>query len=267
MHEHSLISELEKSFAEFTTSLSGVRKAYGQISSKLDAFQSRESISRDYLKEMAGNLAHEIRNPLGGIATLVELLSDENGQHSDNIRGILEGVQRIDKIVENLVVFSRPLTVHKIKCNFPDVLRKTVRAFESQLPETEPRACLVLHLPDTDVFVEIDVALMQQAVMNVLRNAVENMPAGGKVEIEMQPSETNLVALTIRDRGPGIPEADLHKAFYPFYTTKTYGMGLGLPTSKLIVEKHGGTISLQQNNGPGTCVRIELPASQGEALS
>lgn len=265
MQAHSLISELEKSFENFNSSISNVQKAFGKISHQLDVYRNRENIPRDYLKEMAGNLAHEIRNPLGGISTFVELLSDDEAERSETIQGILEGVQRIDKIVENLIVFSKPVVLHKIKCNFPDVLRKLVQTLRMQLQADEKQIHLIFEHCGTDVLLEVDVQLIQRALMNILNNAVENTPDGGHIRILLNEGNNrqNGVFLSVLDDGCGIADENLNKVFYPFYTTKTYGMGMGLPTTKLIVEKHDGKIDLQKNSLSGVRVNILLPVIRG----
>ena len=101
MEGQSYLLQIEKSFETFNSSISNIQKAFGEIQKQINSYNDTDIVPRDYLKEMAGNLAHEIRNPLGGIATNVELLSsDSDEQQSRSIESILEGVYRIDKIVE-----------------------------------------------------------------------------------------------------------------------------------------------------------------------
>jgi len=264
MHEHSLIAELEKSFADFNSSISDIQRVYGRISSKIAAYHNPDAISREYLKEMAGNLAHEIRNPLGGIATYVELLGDDAGAHSENIEAILAGVQRIDKIVENLIVFSKPVVLHKIKCNFPDLVEKVVQSLCASRADARPEVTVRFHRPKDELFANIDVQLMQQALMNVLINSVENMSEDGAIDIALsERTQDGRIALCLSDTGNGLVDDDVEKPFYPFYTTKTYGMGLGLPTTRLIIEKHNGHVRMQKNRQQGVMVIIQLPVSTG----
>ncbi len=265
--ETSPFSEIEKGFETFNSSISSIEQAYSRISEKIDAYQISENIPRDYLEEMAGNLAHEIRNPLAGIATLVELLSDDNNQvQAGNIGGILQGIERIDKIVENLIVFSRPVRLQKVNCDFSDILIRAVGTLKLELndggqSEYTFRQCSAGPI----CHVTIDPVLMLQAIRNILQNAVTAMPNGGEITLSVSVSEKHIL-LDIADQGTGLQETDFEKPFYPFYTTKTYGMGLGLPTSRLIVEKHGGRIWIADQHTKGVVVRTALPLTDYEQL-
>ena len=251
MTANSPISEIEKSFENFTSSILNIEKAYGKISRKIDAYRANEIVPRDYLKEMAGNLAHEIRNPLGGIANLVELLSqDTESGHTKNIQGILDGIHRIDEIVENLIVFSRPLVLKPVDCNFADIINTTVATVKAKIKSEVKKYNFKVSVQAEEVYVKIDPLLMPQAIQNILFNSVEFMPDGGKIEVDLlRRQKDNRVVLKIKDNGPGLPEGNTEKPFYPFFTTKTHGMGLGLPTSRLIVEKHGGFIQIKSKKG------------------
>ncbi|RMF60203.1 MAG: hypothetical protein D6743_15315 [Calditrichaeota bacterium] len=264
MTEETIFSELEKSFENFNSRMRGVEKAYDRLQQQLDGYRDGETIPRDYLKEMAANLAHEIRNPLGGIANYVELLADSPAsQQSGNIRGILEGIQRIDRVVENLIVFSRPIVLQPIRCNLADLVRRAVEAVRQEGPTDASRCEFLLRLPK-EVFLTLDPFLMLQAIKNVLQNAVEFMPAPGRLTVALVVNpKRNKVILYVADEGQEVFEAgDEEKPFYPFFTTKTSGMGLGLPTARLIVEKHGGKIWLKKKAKKGVVVILNLPAAR-----
>jgi signal transduction histidine kinase len=261
MEGNSLFSDLEKSFESFNSSISNVRKAFGEISRQIDAYRDSENVPRDYLKVMAGNLAHEIRNPLGGIATFVELLSDSGGkQHEKNIEGILEGVYRIDKIVENLIVFSRPMVLQTMRCNFCDTVKRAVESVRDDFNGQSPSVNFSLRLPENEIYIDIDPLLMLQAIQNILCNAIEVMSEGGTVTLALIENQMlGKMVLCIADQGNGLSDQQFERPFYPFYTTKTNGMGLGLPTTRLIVEKHGGKIWLKNGRHTGAVVIIKLP--------
>ncbi|MCH9007465.1 HAMP domain-containing histidine kinase [candidate division KSB1 bacterium] len=253
--------EIEKSLDDFNASISGIERAFGEISQKIEAFSLSESVPRDYLEEMAGNLAHEIRNPLGGIAALVELLAEESGkEQTRSIQGILEGIDRIDKVVENLIVFSKPVRLQTVDCNFCDILSRAVETARNQIEEEGGTHLLNLNVPEHDVFVRIDPVLMLQAVQNVLHNAIEVMPDGGVIDVLLVEDEDDVV-VTIADQGLGFHGDNEEKPFYPFFTTKTYGMGLGLPTARLILEKHCGKIWLRNKPDKGAEVTLKLMKS------
>ena len=258
MEGQSYLLQIEKSFETFNSSISNIQKAFGEIQKQIDSYNDADIVPRDYLKEMAGNLAHEIRNPLGGIATNVELLSSENDeQQSRSIESILEGVYRIDKIVENLIVFSRPIVLQTIKSNFNDTVESAVEAIRKQLPDPD-RYVFTTFLPVRQTYARIDPVLMLQALQNILVNAIENMPDSGTVTIALSENRRlGKLVCCIGDSGSGLLDNDTEKPFYPFYTTKTRGTGLGLAVSKKIAREHGGDLIVSSQPGSGstfTCV-------------
>lgn len=263
MPDETLSLDLEKCFENFDASISDVQKAYQKVWRQIDGLKNHDNLPKDYLAEMAGNLAHEIRNPLCGIANLVSLLSEgDQSQKSQSVHGILEGVQRIDKIVENLIVFSQPIEVHTISCNIGDILKSAVAIVKREYGAAVDIFQFELNLPRHSAFIKVDPELMLKVVKNVLQNALENMPDGGAIRLRLR-RQQDVLHLTIRDAGIGLLNRDVEKPFYPFYTTKTYGMGLGLPIARLILEKHGCQIGLQNNQTEGTTVSIRYPIAAG----
>jgi len=263
MEEKSLISEIEKGFENFNSSIGDIQKSYGKLWQQLGAYQDTQIVPREYLKEMAGNLAHEIRNPLGGIANFVHLLSDNQEiRQSSSVRGILQGIDRIDTIVENLIVFSKPVVLQTMNCSFSDIIHRAIENVKEEFKFTENKYTFSLHLPKKETFLNLDSHLMLQGLQNILQNSVEFMPEGGEIKIALvERPRTNKMVICISDEGQGLAEDNEEKPFYPFYTTKTNGMGMGLPTSRLIVEKHGGKIYLKENQH-GVTVTINLPGGR-----
>ena len=263
MEEKSLISEIEKSFESFNSSIGDIQTSYGKLWQQLGAYQDTQIVPREYLKEMAGNLAHEIRNPLGGIANFVHLLSDtEEIKQSNSVQGILQGIDRIDNIVENLIVFSKPIVLQTTDCNFSDVIRRAIDNVKEEFKVTENKFSFSTELPVNEIYVKLDSHLMLQALQNIFQNSIEFMPQGGTIQIALEKNQqTNKIVLKIEDEGGGLAEGHAEKPFYPFYTTKTNGMGLGLPTSRLIIEKHGGKIYLKDNQR-GIIVTVDLPGAK-----
>ena len=263
MEEKSLISEIEKSFENFNSSIGDIQKSYGKLWQQLGAYQDTQVVPREYLKEMAGNLAHEIRNPLGGIANFVHLLADNQEiRQSSSVRGILQGIDRIDTIVENLIVFSKPVVLQTMNCNFADIIHRAIENVKEEFKFDEDKYAFSLHLPKKETFLNLDSHLMLRGLQNILQNSVEFMPEGGEIKIALvERPRTNKTVVCISDEGQGLAEDDEEKPFYPFYTTKTNGMGMGLPTSRLIVEKHGGKIYLKENQH-GVTVTINLPGGR-----
>jgi two-component system sensor histidine kinase AtoS len=258
MNDSILSQEIEKCFEHFDASITDVQRAYQKVWRQIDSFKLQENLPKNYLSEMAGNLAHEIRNPLCGIANLVTLLSEEDeSEKSKGVHGILEGVRRIDKIVENLIVFSQPVVIERINCNLCDIARSAVATTKREWSDTG-QVEFVVELPEQEVFVKVDPELMLKVAKNLIQNALENMPEGGRIFIKLTEGDGKF-DLLIRDEGRGLAIKDTEKPFYPFYTTKTYGMGLGLSISRLVLEEHGCEIKLRSNKDSGVTVTITYP--------
>jgi signal transduction histidine kinase len=260
MEEQSLTPDIERCFDSFNASIASIQGAYKKLVREINDYHDAETVPNDFLKEMAGNLAHEIRNPLGGIANFVALLRDDGGeQQPTTFDNIQQGIERIDKVVENLIVFSNPVVPNLMRCNFKDLVRGAIECVKRDL-RIDTRSRFLTKLPRGRIILEIDPELMLQALKNVLQNAVEAMPDGGRVELSVKPLKTpNEVVITVVDEGRGLQNGDEEKAFYPFYTTKTNGMGLGLPTARLIIAKHGGKIKLKNRAKKGVEASIRLP--------
>lgn len=260
MKEQSRTTDIERCFDSFNASIASIQSAYNQLVREINDYHDAETVPNDFLKEMAGNLAHEIRNPLGGIANFVSLLRDDGGQTSATFDNIQQGIERIDKVVENLIVFSNPVSPNLMRCNFNELIRGAIECVKNDLKIDSRIYRFSLKLPRGRLVLKLDPELMLQALKNVLQNAVESMPDGGKINLAVTRLKASKEALiTVIDEGRGLQNGDAEKAFYPFYTTKTNGMGLGLPTARLIVAKHGGKIKLKNRAKKGVEVSIRLP--------
>ncbi len=223
------------------------------------------------LGEMAAGLAHEIRNPLGAIKGAAQYLDPSALREGDAeiLQIIVEEVNRLDGVVAQFLEYSRPLPGPGVADKFQptelnDVLWRTVKLIESQLP---PSVALELELTPDLPRVLADAEQLKQVFINLILNAVQAMPDGGRLKIRTRrphaPIELGLsdstprytadqVEVRFADTGAGIPEDALDRIFIPFYTTKTKGTGLGLAISQRIVKGHGGTIEVQSRLGEGT---------------
>lgn len=182
MAEDATNSGLEESFKNFTSSLRSIQSTYGELLCQIRELNDDLNLPNDLLEEMAGNIAHGIRNPLGGIANFAAILSDDkNSVEHDNIKRIMEGVQRIDMIIENLIVFSRPMQPHYVKCNFVDIIEGAVLSVKNSFIPTDKQSLLTFSLPQGDITVKVDLGLIKQALQNLLKNAIEAMPDGGQI--------------------------------------------------------------------------------------
>jgi two-component system sensor histidine kinase HydH len=206
------------------------------------------------LGEMSAVLAHEIRNPLASLKGHAQLLEEglqapgAERPRSKAARIVDEAV-RIEKITTDLLDFVRQGELERTPSDLGDLVRLSVR-------EIVPPERLRLQLPAAPLVVPVDAARLRQVIENVARNAVS---AGeGPVEIALA-ADGQVVTLTVRDHGPGIPPGQAERIFEPFVTTRTRGTGLGLSIARRIVERHGGTIGAGNHPQGGAVFRLTLP--------
>jgi len=221
------------------------------------------------LGRFTSSIAHEIRNPLAGITAGIQYLRKRmEGPAQEHVDFILAEVERMNRIIEDLLRAGRPLDLEPQDTNLVDLVQRSLRTLEPRFEAAEVH-CERRIAPDLPP-VPLDADRIEQVLINLIQNAVEASPAGSQVEIDVQlgNAETPFVASTatpdaalvrVRDRGEGIAAENLDKIFEPFFTTKARGTGLGLYVCHHIVEGHGGTIAVESAPGQGTCFVLCLP--------
>lgn len=218
------------------------------------------------LGEMSATVAHEIRNPLGAMGMWAGLLERdlEAGDPRGKILGkITEGLARLNRIVSNLLVYTRPVKAAFRKVNLIEVVEETVDFIEIEV-ERQEQVITVRKVwqADTPALVMADPEKMQQVLMNLCLNATQAMPQGGTLEVEVaitRREQSELVSFRISDTGVGIEAERLEKIFDPFHTSKENGTGLGLAIVKKFIEFHSGYIDVKSEVGKGTDIRVFLP--------
>ena len=222
------------------------------------------------LGEMAAGIAHEIRNPLAAIQLYLGMVCDDLAQPQpaadvalDNVRKISSAVQGMSAIVNDVLSFARGIE--------PQVRRSCVaelfdRVLASHRPGIEQARVHVVRrdLARGDVAIDADAGLLQQALLNLVRNAVEAMAGGVRdgdgparvLTLDAQVDEAGCT-LVVADSGPGIPDDSIDRIFNPFFTTRSTGTGLGLAIVHRIVDAHGGSVTVV--NDGGAVFRLTLP--------
>jgi len=207
--------------------------------------------------QVAAMVGHDLRNPLTGIKGAVYYLKNKSGLKVDHkvlemLKLIEENVQYANEIVADLLEYSR-----EIKLELKEATPKAIIA-ETLLTVKIPKGIQILDLTQDTPKIKVDINKMKRVFGNLIKNAVDAMPKGGKITIISKESNGN-VEITFTDTGTGIPKHALEKIWTPFFTTKSKGMGLGLPICKRLVEAHGGKITVESKVGEGTTVTVTIP--------
>lgn len=241
---------------EFNTLLDRLENDLGERDKMNAAMKDSERLAA--IGQMSASVAHEIRNPLTGISSAVQVLNKsiaEDDPRKDVFRDILQQVDRVDGTVRSLLMFAKPWTPEKCRCDLNELVEASCREVEDLEEFASVRLVLEVEA-NIDAFV--DKRLCQYVLTNLLRNAAHAMPEGGELRLRAFQQDDRL-RIVVTDTGDGIPPEVECRVFEPFFTTKTRGTGLGLAVCKQIVEAHGGAIQLTSVLGQGTEITIDLP--------
>lgn len=215
-----------------------------------------------YLGEFSSTLAHEIRNPLAGIKTTAQALSEELGQDvskKEYIDRIIKEIDRLNDLLRTFFSFAKPQSLDLTPCHIAEIIEevKVLLAKEAEKARVTFKEDYADNVPQ----IPLDTNQMQQVFMNLFLNALEAMPVGGEltVEIDYQNSQEGWIQVKVKDNGNGIASEHLTKIFDPFFTTKSKGSGLGLAITHKIMEGHGGTIGVESAPGKGSTFILNLP--------
>jgi len=247
MTEIADLGELTRLMETFNQATERLGQSYQKIGELQKAIAEKDrQLARktrlETLGRMAANLAHEIRNPLGGIQLYASMLKRDLEGDADKVRvldRILGAITGLDSLVEDMLVFGRDVEPNRKLQPFAPLVEQALDLLRGAIAEKRVR----VQVRAGDAAAEMDGDMMQRVFLNIAGNAVQAVAAGGSLAIEA-------AGRTIRfaDDGPGIPPEILEKLFTPFLTSKTKGTGLGLAIAHKIVEAHGGTI--EATNGP-----------------
>jgi len=205
--------------------------------------------------QAAAMIAHDLRNPLQDIRLAHHLL----GNHYLNKREEERLLNQIDRniayangIIDSLLIYSQERPLNSQKTNINQLLKESLR--ESAPPEHIKMKKNLNKVPN----IFVDQNLMKRVFQNLILNAIQAMEKEGTITLETK-SEKSSVAVSIQDTGKGISEIEMNLIWRPFYTSKSKGMGLGLPIAKRVVEMHGGTIDIESKQGEGSTFTVHIP--------
>ncbi len=217
------------------------------------------------LGTVAAGVAHEVRNPLGGIRGASQLLAREAGK-DDKLKGFLDvivrEVDRLDKTVEQLLDLARPAKIEKTATDVAEVVDRALAVLEPQLDEAGVRVKKII--PTRPENISADAAQLTQMFLNLFLNALQAMPDGGTLTVGIKQEfggvDAPAVVVEVKDTGHGMSLQTMERMFMPFYTSREKGSGLGLAISHKIVEEHGGSIDVSSEVGKGSTFVVSLPA-------
>jgi two-component system sensor histidine kinase HydH len=241
-----------------------LEKAVDTVRSTQDRLMQSEKLMA--LGEMAARIAHEIKNPLtviGGFARRIALpppRKDGGRSVERYAQIILKEVQRLERIIQETLYFSREVVPELRNVDLNNEVREVLSMFREELQDARITAEMDLSPEIPVIFVDPD--QVRQVLWNLVSNAVQAMENSGTLKVATRPSAPPQgagVNVQVSDTGGGIPHDVVHNIFNPFFTTKAKGTGLGLPIVHAIVEKHGGTIQLDNQEGKGVTFTVSFP--------
>jgi PAS domain S-box-containing protein len=220
------------------------------------------------LTRITAGVAHEVKNPLNSmrlwLENLKESLPPENDASAQAVRVLDNEIDRLDRVVKRFLDFTRPVEMHVDDLQLAPILSQVAEVARPQIERAKVK--LDLRLADGVPPVRGDAELLRQAVLNLVLNAVEAMPDGGKLTISLE-ARGDAALILVGDTGRGIPPEQRSRVFQLFFTTRKGGSGLGLATTFRIVQLHNGSIDFVSEAGKGTAFRIELPLKHGQAVA
>ncbi len=256
---------LQKREEDLKSAYEDYRTQSRQISIIEEQLRSAERLSS--VGEMSAVLAHEIRNPLASIRGTAEIMQgvfNPDDKYYEFLSMQIKETDRLDNVVKDFLRFARPVVIRPEPCNIREELQSIVALVsqESGVSST-PVELFVEDLP----VIRADGQKLRQAFLNLIQNARQAAGTEGHVKVTAFRDQTDTqdyIVIQIDDDGPGISPEARDKLFEPFFTTKPDGTGLGLPTTRRIVEGHGGTMEIDTSPGGGARFSVLLPVVQSE---
>jgi len=218
------------------------------------------------LGELAAGVAHEIRNPLAGIAGAIEIITKEFPKdHPDRevLEDLRQEVRRIEKTLNDLLVYARPKPPQFGRADLKETVARTLQLARQQAGNK--KVDFSIQIPSTLPAFLVDSEQLHQVLLNLVLNGIQAIELDGKITIEAAtvdadgPTRPGYVEISVADTGAGIPPEHLERIFRPFYTTKRGGTGLGLSLCRRIIAAHGGALNVESQLKEGSRFTIRLP--------
>ena len=253
------LRESEERFRELAENLDK------EVKKKVEELQQVEGMAA--MGRMVSTVAHEVRNPLQNIQFGVDAMRRHIGEDKRKLEIMEEvdyGVNLLNEIIGELLEYSKPLRLRYSSVPLRNVVSRSLKTLAHKLDKIDTR----LELEQADKEITVDIAKFASVLVNVISNAVEAMPDGGDLLIRsrfFEDNEVRCLTLSITDMGCGIEEEHLERIHEPFFTTKSRGIGLGIPACKRIISAHNGDIKITSKLNEGTTVEITIPVSDSRS--
>jgi signal transduction histidine kinase len=246
-----------------------------EIESELELSRRMAAIGR-----LTSGVGHEVKNPINAIVVHLELLKAKLGEASTPATRHLDVIEaeihRLDRVVQTLVDFSRPVELRLREQDLRDVISDVLALAAEEL--STRNVALVSSMPDEPLIANVDADLLKQAALNVIENGAQAMPEGGRLEVVLEGDQKIAAAgektalspawksavLRITDQGPGVPEEIMEKIFDLYFTTKSGGSGIGLAMTYRILQLHHGSVEVQSKRDCGAEFRLRIPLATAE---
>lgn len=222
----------------------------------------REAEHLSAVGQLSRSIAHEIRNPLNFISLSIDHIREKYRPEGHGVvefdslvSSIKHEIHRLNRLVTDFLDYGRPLKMSMQSTDIEGVLNEVMEIIQAK---ADSESVEVVRKFDFSPEIRVDPELIKTCILNVVMNAFQAMPGGGRLTIRTERDNGKFI-LSVSDTGTGVSKENLPKVFEPFFTTKTKGLGLGLATTKRIVEEHGGKIDLHSTGGAGSDVVISLP--------
>ncbi|WP_367755491.1 PAS domain S-box protein [Ammoniphilus sp. 3BR4] len=221
----------------------------------------RKSDRLSIVGQLAAGVAHEIRNPLATLSGFVQLLNEQSSENKHYYDIMLSELDRINFIVSEFMMLAKPQVLEFEQKDLKKILHHVITLANTQaiMNKIDITATWPKNLP----LITCGENQLKQVFINILKNAMEAMPWGGELAIQVHRPNPDYVVIQFKDQGIGIPEDRIERLGEPFYSTKEKGTGLGLMVSYKIIEAHGGRLLIESEVGKGTTVDVVLPVGGG----
>lgn len=249
-------------FAGLDAALESISRRVAQVIERLQSAE-RERIRNDQmaaLGQLAAGLAHELRNPLTAMKTIVDAARRGGRGVSVDDRDLAvlnEEITRLDASLQSFLDYARPPKVAKCQVNLGSIADKTRQLLAGRAEQQS--ICISIEQPNGPIVVHADPEQLRQVLLNLILNAFDAIGHDGKVTVDIATGKQGEAVITVADSGSGIPQAVRKRLFEPFVSTKESGTGLGLTICRRIVEDHGGRIDAADNPSGGAVFTVWLP--------